>query len=1048
MPLAFGEFEVDETVCELRESGRVVPVQPKIFDLLVYLIRNRHRVVTKNELLSALWPDVAVGATALTRAMNLARNALRDDGHHQQTIQTVARRGYRFIGHITEGEGLSPLLREPEVRPDGAPGPRGSVFVGRDGVMTRLEADLSSALSGRGRCVVIGGEAGIGKTRTAEEFARRARSLGAEVLWGSCHEGQATPPYWPWVQVLRAHCQRMGVARIRSQFGADAAELATLLPELRVGSGGGSPPLAPEQGRFQLFASIGAVLKGEATQRALVVILDDIHWADPSSLRVLEFVAREIRQHAVLFVVTYRDTGLEETHPLRHTLAALARYGVTSRITLHGLTREEVGQLIQSVAGIEPAASVVEALCDQTAGNPFFVHEVALALAADGRLEEAASNLDGEIAVPPGVRDVIGQRLQALSSACQEILKISAVIGPEFELRVLLRITPAGEEATISLLDEATRFRLLEEDLRRRGRYRFCHGLVQEALYDDQSIARRTLLHRRIGEALIETYGTNSDTHVAALSHHFCRGAQPGATDRAIAFATEAGRRAMRVLAYEEAVRHYESAIETIELNDSPDSSARAQLLIELSRALSRAGYNGRAEAVAGEAASIARAIRAPEMLAQAALALAGDAPTVVGHSRLATDLLWEALRTLDSESAPVRVKVLCRLCAQLGASGLVEQAATIGDRAVRMATQIEDPALLVLALNGRAAVYVEAETPSDRSRRAEEAIRCATAASLAEPARESHLHLAAALLEAGDLPSFDRAIQAYAGGSETGLPALPRWYSMVANAMRLVLIGKFDEAEARSAAAFELGRRLRHPDAPLYFGIQVAEIRYLQGRLHEMQGSAAKLAADNPGVPGLRAVAALIAAQSGDVKAARHELARFSHRDFEEMPRDAGRLSNLSLLALVSIGLEDVAASQKLYALLEPFRGRNVCAFVVVSNGALDYYLGALALVAGRTNDAMRHLETALELNQKMNALPWLAHTQLALARAVTAAAAPSARAKELATEALEGGQKLGMQHLIHDAAQVLVLLGQTSRGTNCAGSVDPPSDRSRTHS
>jgi DNA-binding winged helix-turn-helix (wHTH) protein/tetratricopeptide (TPR) repeat protein len=1017
--LAFGEFEVDETVCELRASGRAVPVQPKVFDLLVYLIRNRNRVVPKNELLSALWPEVSVGETALTRAMNLARRAIRDNGHNQQAIQTVARRGYRFVGHITEIEPPSSLVPELEAPQEGATLPQVAVFVGRDGVMTRLEADLRQTLSGHGRCAVIGGEPGIGKTRTAEEFARRARSFGAEVLCGFCYEGQVTPPYWPWIQVLRAHCQQVGVEEVRSQCGADA-ELATLLPELRDTGGSVFADVPAEQGRFQLFESIVAVLKGAATQRALVVILDDIHWADPSSLRVLEFVSREIRQSSILFVVTYRDTGLAETHPLRHTLATLARYGIASRITLQGLTRQEVGDLIHAVAGIEPATALVDGLYDRTAGNPFFVHEVVFALAADGQLEEAASTPDLQIAVPPGVRDVISQRLQALSPACQEILKIAAVIGPEFELRALLRATSGEEEGTISLLEEATRFRILQEQRRHRGSYRFCHALVQEALYNDQSIGRRTLHHRRIGEALAEIYGTDADTHAAALSHHFCRGAQPGATDRAIAFATEAGRRAMRVLAYEEAVRHYERAIETIELNDPPDASPRAQLLIELGRALSRAGFNDRAEAVVREAASIARAIRAPEMLAQAALALAGDAPTVVGHSMLATDLLWEASSEINSESDPVRLKVLCRLCAQLGASGLVERAATIGDQAIKLATQLADPALRVLALNARASVYVEEEAPSDRCRRAEEAIRFATAGELYEAARESHLHLAAGLLEAGDLPAFDRAMEIYSGDSELGLRPLSRWYSMLSQTMRLILVGKFDEAEERTTAAFQLGRRLRHPDAALYLGIQLTQIRYLQGRLSEMQDSALKLMAENPSVPGLRALAALIASQSGELEVARRELQRFADRGFEELPRDAGRLSNLSLWALVSIALADVATSERLHSLLQPFRGRNVCAFVVASNGAVDYYLGASALVAGRTHEGIRHLESALRFNKKMNALPWVAHTQLALARSLVRAGQPR-KAKELARAALQAGQELGMKQIVCQAPQVL---------------------------
>jgi DNA-binding winged helix-turn-helix (wHTH) protein/tetratricopeptide (TPR) repeat protein len=1020
LPFTFGDFELDPRLCTLRKSGRPVAVQPKVFDLLLYLVEHRDRVVPKEELLSTVWRRVTVEESSLTRAVNLARLALHDDGRTQRWIQTLPRRGYRFVATVAERTAPDPSRPAPRTQEAAHPG--GTAFVGREGVMTRLEGDLRLALAGQGRSVAICGEPGIGKTRTLEELVTRARARGADAHLAWCYEGEGAPPYWPWVQILRAHVQERGPEGLRGRTDP-AAELVALLPELGAAADGAVPAAraAPEEGRFRLYQGLASGLRRAAGERPLVLIFDDVHWADPSSLRMIEFMAREIRRSPILLVVAYRDDALDEAHPLRATLARLARQGSATRITLQGLTRQDVGRLVEALAGVVPGDRLVDAIHERTAGNPFFVQEIVLSLAEEGRLQASRVDEGLDPEVPPAVRDVIGQRLLALGPECGELLRGAAVLGPEFELPVLLAVTQQDEARAIALLDAARRSQLLQEVPSRAGSYRFRHALVQETLYADTGRAARARLHRRIGEALIARYGEDSEEHAAALAHHFCRGAQRGEEERAVRFAQAAGRRAMRLLAYEEAARHYGRALEALELAASPDDALRAQLLIEQGRAFVRGGDGERAEAVLRRAAGLARSLHCAELLSGAALTLAGASPTLTGLSPAAARLLEEALAVLGEADLPLRGKMLCRLCAHLGAAGQVERAAAVGNEAVDLAARVEDPALRVAALNARNSVLLLAEGPEGRCRRAREAIALATDAGLDGPARESQLQLAAALLEMGDLPGFDEALAAYTEGAPEDPPDLRTWYGAVARAMGLALAGHLAKAEAASEAALAIGRRLHHPDALLYFGFQRAQICYLQGRIDELRNGLAAVADGSTHVAGLRALIALVDSESGRAEAARFELERSAVVDFADLPRDAGYVSNLSLLAMVCAAVGDAAVAERLAARLEPLRGRNVCALVVTSNGAVEHFLGLLALRAGRMERAVADLRTALARNQRMGALPWVLHGRLALARALLGTGEGGPESHELAASALEGARRLGMRRLADDAARFL---------------------------
>ena len=266
---------------------------------------------------------------------------------------------------------------------------KGGVFVGRQQEVSELRAALEDALTGKGRLVMLVGEPGIGKTRTAQELAAYAEARGTQVMWGHCYEDQGTPPYWPWVQAIRSYVQQQDTEKLRTEMGSGAWDIGEIVPDMRDRLHDLEPPTAlldSESARFRLFDSITTFFKNASRTQPVVVILDDLHVADKSSLALLKFVARELSGTRLLVVGAYRDVGLSRQHPLSEALGELTRESAFERVLFRGLSKEDVGHFIEAVSEVKPAQSLVEAVYAHTEGNPFFVTEMVRLLVQQGEL--------------------------------------------------------------------------------------------------------------------------------------------------------------------------------------------------------------------------------------------------------------------------------------------------------------------------------------------------------------------------------------------------------------------------------------------------------------------------------------------------------------------------------------------------------------------------------------------------------------------------------------------------------------------------------------
>jgi DNA-binding SARP family transcriptional activator len=458
----------------------------------------------------------------------------------------------------------------------GAVPPRGD-FVGRERELAALEDALADARAGRGRLVLLVGEPGIGKSRLADELIVQAKARGTRVLIGRCWEAGGAPAYWPWLQALRTHIRETTAEALISQFGADAPDLAQLLPELwELYPDLPEPPrLDPEGARFRLFEATTAFLKRAAQEQPLLVVLDDLHAADEPSLLLLRFVARELEASRLLIVGAYRDIDPKPGETLLTTVSEVAREPVTSILPLGGLGAAEIGQFVELATADVPAADLVEALHAETEGNPLFVVEIVRLLAAEGRpLARRAGHL------PQSLKEVISRRLRGLPPACKPVLSLAAVLGREFDLDLLATASGLDRGLLFELLDQAIVGQLVTDVPGSRMRLRFGHVLFRDALYDELTFGRRRELHKAVGEALEQLDPDNNKSHLAELAYHFCEAVPSVDRAKAVDYAQRAGDNAAGQLAPEEAIRLYESALSLV------DDHGRPQLLLRLARSL------------------------------------------------------------------------------------------------------------------------------------------------------------------------------------------------------------------------------------------------------------------------------------------------------------------------------------------------------------------------------------------------------------------------------------------------------------------------------
>jgi DNA-binding CsgD family transcriptional regulator len=632
--------------------------------------------------------------------------------------------------------------------------------------------------------------------------------------------------------------------------------------------------------------------------------------------------------------------------------------------------------------------------------------------------------------LPEGVKAVVAERLDRLSDGCRRVLEVAAVLGRDFGLRVLQLASGLNPGKLLVLLEEAEAARVIGAVRGGPGRWRFAHALVREVLYEGLPAARRVLLHGRIGEALEVVYATDPAPHLAELAHHFVAAAPSGEdmVARAARAATLAGRRALEVLAWEEATGLFERALEALELAERPDQRERGELLLDLGEARMATSEVAPARAAYQQAGELARRIGAPELLARAALGLGLEyTGGIVVPAEVA--LLEKALAALGEADSPLRARVLARLATALLFTPQAERRLQLSEEAIRLARRLGDPATLATVLyNRHLAIWGpdRAEVARERLAIATEVVRLAEHTDDRAMALRGRGLRRTDLLELGDLAGFDADLEAAEQTAKELRQLRYYWQLPLARACRAMLAGRFMEAEELATQGLAVGRRAGDQAVEIYYPGLMGPLRFLQGRFDETVELFQDLTARFPAFPMIRTVLAAALAEASRSDQAEAEVERLTADDLAAVPRGPAWSWSLAFLAYACHHLGDTTRADRVRELLEPYADRNIAVARIGAHclGPAAYFLGLLDLTLGHPEQAVRCFQDAAALANRMQAHPMLARCREGQARALLVLDRPGDRqqAAALLEEVAATARELGI-HRLGDRADKLLM-------------------------
>jgi class 3 adenylate cyclase/tetratricopeptide (TPR) repeat protein len=917
-----------------------------------------------------------------------------------------SRGGFEFesVGDVTlkgldEPVTIHRVLWKPRAADDGniLPLPRrvaslaAARYVGRLREQEMLDAALKDACAGERRAVLVSGEPGIGKTTLAARVAERASKAGVSVLYGRCDEDLFVP-YQPWAEALGHLVEQATPDLLRAHSATYGTVVGRVVPAVWASTvvQAADDRGAEEAERPRFFAAVVDLLARASAAAPLVVLLDDLQWADAGTLDLLRHVLLSDRVLSLLVVGTFRDADVGAEDPLAVLLAALHREQGVVRLPLRGLGDDELLAFLELIAGHEmneDGLVLRDALAAETDGNPFFVRELLRHLAATGLIYQDAGGRwtttdDLRTAgLPVSIREVVGQRVRSLGPQTHRVLTLASVIGRDFDLDLLERVAGADGVNLLDLCEAAVDVQLLREREGGDG-YTFSHALIGHTLYDDLSAARRSRAHRAVAEALEELTGGDPGPRVGELAYHWAHASRHGDNAKAVAYAGEAGARALAVLAPAEAVRWYTQAIDLLGDEGGADAT-RAELLVGLGDAQRQAGLSAFRETLL-HAAALAERLGDVHLLARAALTNNRGWQSRIGEAdqeRLTA--LRHALDGIDAEETATRARLLTLTATEQIYTTTLEHRLAIVTEAVGLARSSGDRGALADSLLRAVQAVVAPATLSTRLAWLQEA------AVLAEESGDPFQRfLTCHLLSRCDLESADRnGFEAQLATKGTILEELPhaglRWTHAYDLAVQSLLAGDLAEAEQRATDALNFGLETEESDAFTIYGSQLLNIRVRQGRIAELISLIEQTVAAMPGQPVYQAVLAMAYADGGDL-ARCGRLLDAAHEEGFAIPPDNSWSSALYCWADAAVRTGDGAAAMVLHDRLAPFGDHLVTTHVTV-DPVIAHTLGRLEHVLGRYDEAAESFGRALELHERLRCPPFVATTEVAWAQLLT---------------------------------------------------------------
>ncbi len=997
MMYSFGPFELDHDAYVLRRADTVIHLRPKLLDVLVHLIEHRERVVSHDELLEHCWGSEVPSKSSVHWAVSKIRTALDPGTDAAGFIETVPRRGYRFIGQLRETTatpvppkiGPTPVVARPNApgsvkQPDGT---RPQVqedweaFIGRESILAELEAGWTRACHGRGGLFMLIGEPGIGKSRCLLEFARQLRS--ASSIWmGLCGDNASTPPLLPWIQILRA-CTEEAPARSYLQEEGEG-----VLAALERG------PLQRESGAFSarsvvLLDRVRTLLLIASKDAPRVLLLDDLSDADEASLDLLLLLSQQLSVSSLLIVATLRRTNLDPRDGGDQRLRRICN-GARC-IDVPPWSREEVGEFVRRCSPDGADERRTTYLWQQSGGNPLYLQELVRLQMMHGAAPTSPSDLQsvvGRRVIPDTVQEVVRFRIKDLPRDTREVLEVASVIGRCFEIALIARVHKTSGQELLAALDVAQRAGVIEPS-NGTTRFVFRHDLIRDAIYAELSGAQRAHLHGRIGEALEDA--AFAPLVPSVLAWHFYCSAPVDHASKAIDYALRAAREARRVGAHGDAVRFCEWAQESQAFCSELPTERRCELRIELGAALIAFGEPAQGRRHLIRAIEIAEAQRLPSILARAGLQLRHSILLSAAPDPIALRVLEEARRELPEDEVALRSRVSSHLACMPphlhrpeGSRALLDEAFALARSSNSRESWIDAQRAACQLRTGPDHAHALLESAAELERSGEQL-------GDRRAAVEGQVYRYLALIQLGRLPEASEIVGALSNGSPEAARGQLGGLVQHLSARTEYLAGRLDAAAERYEALRARRRRVRS---------DLGEFHWLAGMtlIHLEKGTSADMWPKfmertvlwRGRSQALAALALRLLVSAGRVSEARETLESMPTNFVRKDPLLPGQLGVFAHLALVAAALGENAWCKVLYDQLSSRRALHAVDLLWFSLGSVEYFLGVLALALGDLRESRHHFEAAIASNDAAGHVPQSAWSRFQLARVLARQASP----------------------------------------------------------
>lgn len=1018
----FSDFELDESKRELRHHGAVVPLQPKAFDLLRYLVRNRDRVVSKEELLDSIWCDENVTLWSLTTCVRKVRNALGEKG--AELVQTCRGFGVRFVGTCEqrmEGPSGSPADTSTTAQRHERPS-----LLGRETELARLRQALDDALRGHGSTMLVSGPQGIGKSALVAALREAAQDMGAATLSGAAYEGEGSPTFWPWIEIVRMGLSTFGDSLTTLLPRQNTLSLTQLVPEILsmetpLGVDGDSA-----QVRFRIYDAVTQYLCRAARLAPLLVVVEDVHWGDDVSVGLMGFLARRIEGERLLLVATLRDSSELANEALEAEIARLASDPVVRTIKLGGLNAQSVNDLVARLLPVPLPPGCVTGILQSTGGVPLFVEQLAahLSVAASGSADQRKALAAALETVPDASTRIIERNLARLSRLTRDVLAVAAVIGNDFDLDYVARVLHAytgvalakARSTAKTAMQEGLQSRIVLAVPERDEVYRFAHGMFRNAVYRMLDGARRSRLHwltGREGERRLR----RGEDEIGEVAEHFVRGIDHGSPRATVDLCLRAAALASQRTDFARASILLEHADRVAQRDEHLPRTRRIEILIALAENLTRAGRIHRAREVAGRAIAGARAARHSVLFARAALSSGQtiEPEAVVDRGRVA--LLEEVLARLPGSEVGLRIQTIQLLAWERfheedrGASRL-----QLSQEALDLARTAGTKRDLLAALYSQFGTLAAPDGFDRQCALASELVALASEIGTAEECSRAFSQEALVLLQMGRLEAAAaRMHEALRQGKLAQSPLAQvrwaAWQCLVAN-----LRGEWAAAEEHVAAAEKLSEFIDETLVEVIPFLRTHSLLVRGMMPPEVLQDGVQRFPQRP-EPTIGLTDALL--DTGAFERARETIASRFPAGVDDLPWD-GRWLTMSLrfgFSCARIG--DRTRCEHTYAKLLPYDGRHVV-FGVGSAasaylGTVEWGLGVLAGALGRWAEAEKRLATTTALFREMTARPFLAlalYDHAAMLRA-QGRSSDRGRTEALIDEAAALADELGLKAL-----------------------------------